>query len=233
MRTTPEFAWRTVLFDLDGTLADTAPDLYAAQALLSREEGREPMPFEAVRNHVSHGSTALVKLAFADARDQEFERLRRRFLEIYAENLFLDTVLFPGMEPLLAWLEARNIKWGVVTNKPAFLTAPLMESLGLARRAACIVSGDTVAERKPHPAPMWHACELAGSRPAECLYVGDAERDIRAGQAAGMATLIAMYGYIDETQHPEQWGADGMIREAREVADWVIGSQEPVPLAGN
>lgn len=233
MRTTPEFAWRTVLFDLDGTLADTAPDLYAAQALLSREEGREPMPFEAVRNHVSHGSTALVKLAFADARDQEFERLRRRFLEIYAENLFRDTVLFPGMEPLLAWLEARNIKWGVVTNKPAFLTAPLMESLGLARRAACIVSGDTVAERKPHPAPMWHACELAGSRPAECLYVGDAERDIRAGQAAGMATLIAMYGYIDETQHPEQWGADGMIREPREVADWVIGSQEPVPLAGN
>jgi N-acetyl-D-muramate 6-phosphate phosphatase len=121
----------------------------------------------------------------------------------------------------------------VVTNKPAFLTDPLMRSLGLDQRAVCVVSGDTIDERKPHPAPMWHACELAGSRPAECLYVGDAERDIEAGHAAGMATLIALYGYIDETQHPDQWGADGMIREPREILDWMLGTLEPVQRAEN
>jgi N-acetyl-D-muramate 6-phosphate phosphatase len=233
VRATLNLPCRTVLFDLDGTLADTAPDLYAAQALLSKEQGLEPLPFEAVRNHVSHGSSALVRLAFPDAEDARFEELRARFLEIYAQNLFLDTVLFPGMESLLAWLESRGLNWGVVTNKPAFLTDPLMRSLGLDRRAACVVSGDSIEERKPHPAPMWHACELAGSRPAECLYVGDAERDIQAGRAAGMATLIALYGYIDESQHPEQWGADGMIREPREILDWMLGTLEPVQRAGN
>jgi phosphoglycolate phosphatase len=225
-----ELPYRTILFDLDGTLADTAPDLYAAQALLSRERGRTPLPFEAVRNHVSHGSTALVKLAFPEARGDEFEQLRERFLEIYAQNLFLDTVLFPGMETLLAWIESRGLNWGVVTNKPAFLTDPLMASLGLAERAACIVSGDTVDERKPHPKPMWHACELAGSRPVECLYVGDAERDIQAGRAAGMSTLIALYGYIDETQRPDAWGASGMIREPREILDWMLGTHEPLTV---
>ena len=232
MRPASDLPFRTVLLDLDGTLADTAPDLYAAQALLSREQGLEPLPFERVRNHVSHGSTALVRLAFPDAEGDRFERLRARFLEIYAENLFRDTVLFPGMETLLAWLESRGLNWGVVTNKPAFLTDPLMVALGLAERAACIVSGDTIDERKPHPAPMWHACELAGSRPAECLYVGDAERDIQAGHAAGMVTLIALYGYIDETQRPDQWGADGMIREPREVVDWMLGTHEPVAMVG-
>lgn len=233
MRAALEIPCRTVLFDLDGTLADTAPDLYAAQALLSREHGLEPMPFEAVRDHVSHGSTALVKLAFPEAEGERFEQLRARFLEIYAENLFLDTTLFPGMESLLAWLESRGLKWGVVTNKPAFLTDPLMESLGLAHRAACIVSGDTITQRKPHPAPMLHACELAGCRPAECLYVGDAERDIQAGHAAGMSTLIALYGYIDGTQHPDQWGADGMIHEPREILDWILGTLEPVRRVEN
>jgi N-acetyl-D-muramate 6-phosphate phosphatase len=232
VRPAADLHYRTVLFDLDGTLADTAPDLYAAQAALSREQGLEPLPFDRVRNHVSHGSTALVRLAFPDAGGDRFEQLRTRFLEIYAKNLFRDTALFPGMESLLAWLESRGLNWGVVTNKPAFLTDPLMVSLGLAERAACIVSGDTIDERKPHPAPMWHACELAGSRPAECLYVGDAQRDIQAGQAAGMATLIALYGYIDEEQHPEQWGADGMIREPREILDWMLGTQEPVAMVG-
>lgn len=230
MRAPLDLPYRTILFDLDGTLADTAPDLYAAQALLSREQGREPLPFEAVRNHVSHGSSALVKLAFPEAQGEAFEQLRERFLELYAQNLFLDTVLFPGMETLLAWIESQGLNWGVVTNKPAFLTDPLMASLGLSQRAACIVSGDTVDERKPHPKPMWHACELAGSRPVECLYVGDAERDIQAGRSAGMATLIALYGYIDETQRPEQWGASGMIREPREILDWMLGTHVPLPV---
>ncbi|MDX5334279.1 MAG: HAD-IA family hydrolase, partial [Gammaproteobacteria bacterium] len=147
---------------------------------------------------------------------------RQRFLDIYNENLHLDTELFPGMASLLAYIERHGMNWGVVTNKPAFLTDPLMASLGLTARAACIVSGDTTDERKPHPKPMLHACELAGSSAGECLYVGDASRDIEAGRRAGMATLVALYGYIDEFQKPEEWGADGMINEPREILDWLL-----------
>lgn len=218
---------RTVLFDLDGTLADTAPDLAAALDALMREEGREPLPFARIRSQVSHGTSALVGLGFPDADETEFQRLRRRFLDIYALNAQIDTALFPGMPAILSWIERQGMNWGVVTNKPAFLTDPLMASLGLAERAACIVSGDTTAERKPHPLPMLHACELAGSRPVECLYVGDASRDIEAGRAAGMGTLIALYGYIDEHERPETWGADAIIHEPREILDWILAA-EPV-----
>lgn len=214
----------TVLLDLDGTLADTAPDLAYAVNRLREEEGREPLPFEALRDHVSHGSTAMVRIGFPETNEDSdrFARLRQRFLEIYDQNLFLDTKLFPGMEALLAYLEKRGMKWGVVTNKPGWLTDPLMEALGLAERAACIVSGDTTQERKPHPLPLLHACEITRSLPMECLYVGDASRDIEAGRAANMHTLIALYGYIDETQRPHEWGADGMIHEPREILDWLL-----------
>jgi len=214
---------RTVLFDLDGTLLDTAPDMVAALNAVLDEEGFPQLPFEHIRNHVSHGSSALVELGFGkEQTEDDFLRRRQRFLDIYNDNLHLDTELFPGMASLLAYIERHGMNWGVVTNKPAFLTDPLMASLGLAERAACIVSGDTTDQRKPHPKPMLHACELAGSRAGECLYVGDASRDIEAGKRAGMPTLIAMYGYIDEFQKPEEWGADGMINEPREIVDWLL-----------
>lgn len=216
-------AIRTVLFDLDGTLLDTAPDMAAALNAVLTEEGFPQLPFEHIRNHVSHGSSALVELGFGrEQAEADFLRRRQRFLDIYNENLHLDTELFPGMASLLAYIERHGMNWGVVTNKPAFLTDPLMASLGLTARAACIVSGDTTDERKPHPKPMLHACELAGSSAGECLYVGDASRDIEAGRRAGMATLVALYGYIDEFQKPEEWGADGMINEPREILDWLL-----------
>lgn len=216
-------AIRTVLFDLDGTLLDTAPDMAAALNAVLTEEGFPQLPYEHIRNHVSHGSSALVELGFGrEQTEADFLRRRQRFLDIYNENLHLDTELFPGMASLLAYIERHGMNWGVVTNKPAFLTDPLMASLGLTARAACIVSGDTTDERKPHPKPMLHACELAGSSAGECLYVGDASRDIEAGRRAGMATLVALYGYIDEFQKPEEWGADGMINEPREILDWLL-----------
>lgn len=216
-------AIRTVLFDLDGTLLDTAPDMAAALNAVLTEEGFPQLPFEHIRNHVSHGSSALVELGFGrEQAEADFLRRRQRFLDIYNENLHLDTELFPGMASLLAYIERHGMNWGVVTNKPAFLTDPLMASLGLTPRAACIVSGDTTDERKPHPKPMLHACALAGSSAGECLYVGDASRDIEAGRRAGMATLVALYGYIDEFQKPEEWGADGMINEPREILDWLL-----------
>ena len=212
---------RTVLFDLDGTLADTAPDLAHTLNTLLVEEGRAALAYETIRPEVSHGAGALVRLGFGDVTDEEFERLRRRFLALYAENLVRETRLFPGMNELLSELKRRGLNWGIVTNKPAFLTEPLMARLGLSWPPASIVSGDSTGNRKPHPEPMLLACTQAGSEPAQCLYVGDAERDIEAGRRAGMRTLVALFGYISKEERPERWGADGFIHVPREVLDWL------------
>ncbi|MDO9371078.1 MAG: phosphoglycolate phosphatase [Gammaproteobacteria bacterium] len=213
---------RTVLFDLDGTLADTAPDLAFALNAVLQEQGRAPLPFETIRPVVSHGGTALIRLGFEiEPGTAAFETLRLRLLDIYRDHLARHTRLFPGIEELLGAIEQRGMNWGVVTNKPAWLTDPLLEQIGLSARAACVVSGDTVAERKPHPAPMLHACHLAGSEAYQCLYVGDAARDIEAGRRAGMKTLVALFGYIGEDEQPASWGADGMIAHPAELLDWI------------
>ena len=215
-------AIRTVLFDLDGTLADTAPDLaYALNTLLS-EHGQPPLPYENIRPAASHGAAALIELGFGIPRDTaRFAPLRERFLEIYRAHLARETRLFPGMEETLSGLTARGLRWGIVTNKPAFLTDPLIGQLGLTDEAVCVVSGDATQNRKPHPEPMLHACKLAGSRPEECLYIGDAERDIEAGRTAGMKTLVALFGYIGDEDRPEAWGADGLIRTPQDILDWL------------
>jgi len=213
---------RTVLFDLDGTLADTAPDMAQALNLLLKENDYEPLPFDTIRPWVSHGGLALVRLGFGEETgDLELENLRRRFLEIYAENLCRETRLFPGISQLLAMLSENGFNWGVVTNKPGYLTEPLVAQLTIQPPPACIVSGDTTTNRKPHPEPMLLACKQAGSDPHECLYVGDAERDIHAGKQAGMKTLVALFGYITDSEDPKTWGADGMIRAPMEVFDWL------------
>jgi 2-phosphoglycolate phosphatase len=213
---------RTVLFDLDGTLADTAPDLAFALNEVRREQDCEPLPFERIRPVVSHGGIALIKLGFdIDETAPQFDSLRQRLLAIYREHIVRETTLFEGMEKVLEEIEGRGLNWGVVTNKPGWLTEPLLEGLALKERAAAIVSGDTLDERKPHPAPMLLACEQAGSSAAQCLYVGDAERDIEAGRNAGMRTLVALFGYIGEGDSPEQWQADGMVSEASAILDWL------------
>ncbi len=213
---------RTVLFDLDGTLADTAPDLAFALNEVLREQGCAPLPFEQIRPVVSHGGIALIKLGFDINEDApQFDTLRRRLLAIYREHIVRDTTLFEGMDGVLEAIEARGLNWGVVTNKPGWLTEPLLEGLALNKRAATIISGDTLKERKPHPAPMLLACEQAGSEAAQCLYVGDAERDIEAGRNAGMQTLVALFGYIGDEDSPELWQADGMVSEARAILEWL------------
>jgi 2-phosphoglycolate phosphatase len=212
----------TVLFDLDGTLADTAPDLAYALNRVLEEQGCQPLPYETIRPVVSHGGIALVKLGFGiDEQAPEFQLLRQRLLDIYRDNIARETRLFDGMATLLETLEQRGLNWGVVTNKPAWLTHPLLEALGIHHRAAAVVSGDTLPERKPHPAPMLLACEQAGSDAAHCLYVGDAERDIEAGRNAGMHTLIALFGYIGEQDRPAAWQADGMVEDALGILDWL------------
>jgi len=213
---------RTVLFDLDGTLADTAPDLAFALNELRREQGLEAMPFEEIRPVVSHGGMALIRLGFQlEPEHPDFDPLRQRLLAIYKDNIAVHTRLFPGMDEVLQTLESEGRLWGVVTNKPGWLTEPLLEQMGLKQRAATIVSGDTLPQRKPHPAPMLYACEQTGSQAEECLYIGDAERDIEAGHAAGMCTVVAMFGYIGEQDRPEDWGADSLIQTPGEILQWL------------
>lgn len=208
----------TVLFDLDGTLIDTAPDMAGALDILCDEENQVRLPFSDVRPVVSDGSVALVKLAFGDALETAtLERLKLRYLEIYQDNLAVHSQLFGEMGNLLKELEAKNIKWGVVTNKPGWLTEPLMESLDLHHRAACIVSSDSTEKRKPHPEPMYYACKLANSLPEECVYVGDARRDIEAGHNAGMKTIIAEYGYIGSEENTLDWQADYSIQSPSQL----------------
>lgn len=213
---------RTVLFDLDGTLLDTAPDLADALNAVLAENHRPPLSFQEIRGVVSHGGLALIRLGFAlDESHPDFHPLRQRLLALYRDNISRKTRPFPGMGELLDQLETLGYNWGVVTNKPGWLTEPLLRDLGLFERAACIVSGDTLDTRKPHPAPMLHACERTGSKPEQCVYVGDAQRDIEAGKNAGMHTLVALFGYFREHDRPHEWLADGMIHAPRDLLDWL------------
>ena len=213
---------RTVLFDLDGTLVDTAPDLAAALSKTLQEEGLQLPPYSLVRSEASYGGKALITLGFGtDESDARFEYRRQRFLKHYADNLCTDSQLFAGMKEVLDEIENSNRNWGVVTNKPSFLTDPLMAALGLADRAACIVSGDTTARSKPDPMPMLHACTLAGSAGQQCVYVGDAQRDIEAGRRAGMHTLAARFGYLRPGDNPDDWGADKVIELPQDIIHWL------------
>lgn len=221
--TTPENTKiSTVLFDLDGTLIDTAPDMAAALEILCGEEQRPRLPYDEIRPVVSNGSVALVTLAFGDTLDTPtLERLKTRYLEIYQDHLAVHSRLFDGMDELLQQLENRNIQWGVVTNKPGWLTEPLMEALNLHQRAACIVSSDSTRNRKPHPEPMFYACKLTRAQPEQCIYVGDARRDIEAGQNAGMKTIVAEYGYIDVDEDTGDWQADYSIQRPSQLLSYL------------
>jgi len=212
-----------VFFDLDGTLADTAPDLASALNQLCVEEGKNPLSFDVVRPVVSNGGNALIELAFDLPRESnEFKRLRNRFLDIYHQTSHQHTTLFPGIDHTLEFLESNGYRWGVVTNKPAWLTEPLVEILSLDNRACCVISGDTTSSKKPHPAPLYLACERSGCLPAQSVYIGDAKRDIDAGIAAGMKTLGALYGYIEQDDDPTTWGADKLIKDGTEIITWLL-----------
>lgn len=213
---------KTVLFDLDGTLADTATDLADALNQVLRNNQRKELPFETIRPWVSHGGQVMIRNGFQIAPDDPwFESLRREFLDYYQSNIARKTDLFPGMHEVLDGIEQRGFNWGVVTNKPSWLTVPLMQALQLQQRSTCIISGDTLSQCKPHPAPLLHACELAGSHANQCLYIGDAERDIIAGQRANMKTLVALFGYLGENDVPADWSADALIAQPAEILSWL------------
>ncbi|AJK45433.1 phosphoglycolate phosphatase [Burkholderia plantarii] len=197
-----------VLFDLDGTLADTAPDLAGAVHKMQRERGLPETPLDALRPLASAGARGLLGGGFGIAPGAPgYEAMRVEFLANYAAAICVKTTLFPGIAELLDALDARGVRWGIVTNKATRLTEPLVALLGLAPRAASIVCGDTTAHSKPHPAPLLHAADQMGIAPQRIVYVGDDLRDIQAGTAAGMATIAAAYGYCGDGAPPETWQA--------------------------
>lgn len=213
---------RAVLFDLDGTLADTAPDMARTVNLLRDRRGLAPVPLAQVRPHVSRGARGMICSAFGITPEHgDFISLREEFLDTYGDNLCVDTCLFPGMDELLAGLEARGIAWGVVTNKYERFARPLIDGLGLGARASVVVGGDTCARAKPYPDPLLYAAGRLAVDPREALYVGDDERDVQAARAAGMPVLAASYGYLGDGPPVEAWGADGVVESAGAIAQWL------------
>lgn len=201
-----------VLFDLDGTLADTAPDLAAALNAMLLSDGREALPFSHIRPWVSWGALRLIRLGYGDdLAAARMTELRGRFLACYEAGLCRASRLFPGIPEALAALEAAGIPWGIVTNKPGWLTEPLLAALGLAERAGTVISGDTLPYSKPHPMPLLHAARELRVPAAGCAYVGDNERDVAAGRAAGMFTIAAAWGYIPAGDDPAAWQADRLV----------------------
>ncbi|MCH8117247.1 MAG: HAD-IA family hydrolase [Proteobacteria bacterium] len=213
---------RAVLFDLDGTLVDTAPDMVAVLQDLQREHGQEAISYDVARMSVSNGALGLIRIAFPDADEEQRSDLHQQYLQRYTSNVCRRSAVFPGLEALLDRLDAASRPWGIVTNKPARMTDPLLNKLGLADRSACVVSGDTLNQRKPHPAPLLHACDLAGFDPKSTVYVGDAERDVEAGRRAGMATIAVSYGYVMADDDPESWGADRIAADTTELLQMIL-----------
>jgi N-acetyl-D-muramate 6-phosphate phosphatase len=220
---------RAVLFDLDGTFADTAPDMARAINAVRRDRALEPVPFEALRPHVSMGARGMVGAAFGHTPDDaEFPALRDAFLAHYALALCVETALFRGMPQLTSLLQNRGLKWGIVTNKAMRFTDPLCEALGIDQTAGCIVSGDTCARAKPHPDPLLHAAKLLATAPEHCMYVGDDIRDIQAAHTAGMQSIAACYGYLGGSD-PTTWRAHHSIHAPLNLAPLLF--QVPAPTS--
>ena len=220
-----------VLFDLDGTLADTAPDMARTVNEMRIRRGLAPVPLEQVRPHVSKGARGMLLSAFEITSEHpDYEAMREEFLAIYADNLSVDTRLFPEMPELLDTLEVQGLAWGVVTNKFERFAVPVMEGLGLGQRAKTIVGGDTCPRPKPFPDPLLHAAALMGIAPPRIVYVGDDERDVQAARAAGMPALVAGYGYIGDGLPPLLWGADAIVDSPAGVMDWIRG-RDPAAAA--
>ncbi len=206
-----------ILFDLDGTLVDTAPDMVAVLLDMQKEHGLAPLTFELARSQVSNGARALVRLAFPDADDAQTTELHHEYLDRYEQAVCVDSTLFPGLAKLLDELDATRLPWGIVTNKPKRMMDPLLDALGLAVRSACAISGDALPQRKPDPAPLLLASRQIGIAPQYVVYVGDSVRDIEAGRAAAMFTIAASYGYIPAGDDPRSWNADLVAGDSQEL----------------
>lgn len=219
---TPRNPPALLLFDLDGTLVDSAPDLAGAANDLRAVHGLLPLPYPVLRPMVGSGARGMVGVAFgvtpADAR---FADLRDAFLARYAQRLLHSTQVFDAMQPVLDRLDAAGLRWGIVTNKAMRFTGPLVAGLGLAARATVVIAGDTTPFAKPHPEPLFEAARRVGVAPGHCAYVGDDQRDVQAGRAAGMVTLAAAWGYLGQGEPVATWGADHVLSSPAALLQWL------------
>jgi phosphoglycolate phosphatase len=213
---------QAVLFDLDGTLVDSAPDLAGAANDLRAEHGMPPLPLQALRPMVGAGARGMVGLAF-DKRpgDEGYEPLRERFLQIYGQRLLRETRVFDGIWPVLDAVEARGLAWGVVTNKAHHLAWQVVSGLGLHERSGVLIGGDTTPHSKPHPMPLLEGARGLSVAPQACVYVGDDLRDMQAGRAAGMASLAAAWGYLGQGEPVHEWGADAVLHDPAQLLHWL------------
>lgn len=211
-----------ILFDLDGTLVDTAPDLIASLNHALKQHGYEMVQPSHVKPHVSFGASAMINGCMKNVLDdQTHHAILENMLTQYENNIALHSSFFEGILEVLDFIEKQNLSWGIVTNKRERFTHPLVKALELENRAACVICGDTTAHSKPHPAPLFEACKRAQVLPQNCVYIGDAAHDIVAGNNAQMYTLAATYGYLQPSDMPEKWGANALIHSPKDLLAWL------------
>jgi phosphoglycolate phosphatase len=214
-----------VLFDLDGTLVNTAPDLIACLNKSLLQYGFTEVSTSKLKPLISFGAAAMIKQSVGKNINQQVqEKILDSMLNTYQHNIAEHSHFFSGIEETLNTIESLNLKWGIVTNKRERFTHPLVKALNLTERAACIISGDTTANSKPHPEPLLTACSLANVKPEECVYIGDALHDIEAGKQANMKTLAAVYGYLKSDDKPDTWGADALIESPEQLSSWITAT---------
>lgn len=217
----------SVLFDLDGTLFDTAPDIIDALNRVLKHHGRDAVSLEVLRSRINGGSLALLGHTFnIDENHPDFAPLKEQLLSHYAEITDYKTTVFEGIHPLLDYLDAQNILWGIVTNRYTQLAQPLVKHFGLTSRAGCLVGADLVKQPKPHPDSLLYACDLLKINPKETLYIGDSHTDIQAAHAAGMTAMLALYGYIPANENPLDWSADHTVNNPQEILEWLNAVQK-------
>jgi len=213
---------KTIFFDLDGTLMDTAPDLHAAMLETLSHYEKSSIPFHRFRPHVHTGTQKMIFASFSlDASHPDYSGIEQTFLDHYSKKMTEKTELFPGMSNVLDRLDETQTPWGIVTSKPAWLTEPLLAYFQLDKRSKCVISGDTLEKVKPHPAPLLHACRITKTLPREAIYVGDTHDDIKAAKAAGMRAIAALYGYREALSNPAEWEADLMIESPLEILEYL------------
>ncbi len=218
---------QAVLFDLDGTLVDSAPDLVGTLNDLRHDYGLEPMPYRVLRHHASRGALGLLTAGLPELDEDAAVALRDEFIDRYRSRLWQDSLVFDGMEDALEALSHAGLKLGIVTNKIESLARPLIEQAGWLHLFPALVGGDSTPSPKPDPGPVIEACRLLQVAPADCVMVGDDERDVRAGRSAGAATAVALWGYISPSEQPERWGADRMIARVEELIELIDGPNKP------
>ena len=212
-----------MLFDLDGTLLDSAPDMLVTANRMRAARGLAPMAMSQLRPHVSRGSRAMLEAGFPDHDPRQRDAMVAEFLDLYLQELGRHSVLFPGVEAMLEALDHDGVRWGIVTNKPEYLAREILPQHGWQVRCAVLIGGDTLPQRKPHPLPLQSAAQQIGFVPAQCVYVGDDARDIEAARAAGMPSIAALWGYRQESENPSEWGADVLLEDPAQMlqaASW-------------